>query len=88
MEAGRAWARLHARMAHLRRLAAEAEVMEREDLNWQDPRVVARVALRNDDAAWEELPGAPDLPDEVALEEGWLDGFIEGALEILDAVEG
>ena len=62
--------------------------MEREDLNWQDPRVVARVALRNDDATWEELPGAPDLPDEVALEEGWLDGFVEGALEVLDAVEG
>ena len=49
-------------MAHLRRLAAEAEVMEREDLNWQDPRVVAGVALRNDDAAWEELPGGAGPP--------------------------
>lgn len=79
--AGVAWAKFTARKVHLRRLAdAQGEP-------WTEagPRGVAMVALNDPDLTWDDLNG-PELPDVAALESGWLEGFVAGAIEVYDAL--
>lgn len=88
--AGREWARRHARMVHLRRLREAEEVLDRMPQVTQD--AVARIALREETARWSDMPGFTGYADglyyieDFAVEAGWALAFVEGAMEVLDAL--
>lgn len=83
--AGEAWAKEAARMIQLRRLAA-FEASE-DGPEFGDPDVIAS-AIHGLPVTWAGVPGLPPLPDGVAIESGWCEGFVNGALGVYHAVKG
>jgi len=79
--AGAEWAKRHARMAQLKRLAL---VHENADWSQLGPDRMAGIAMNDQSFTWDELGAVPERPDAIEIESGWLEGFVSGALEVYE----
>lgn len=90
-ECGRTWVRLKAQVPELRRLSALAEREANGGDRWSDCEQLAYAILgpnadRHDVRAfWEDVSGAPD--DERITDADWLQGFVDGSLELWAELE-
>jgi hypothetical protein len=85
-DAGVRWGRDRATMRQLRKLAKKDEAMTDCDLLWDNLEAFAQ-AVSGEDATWRNNI-IDDTPDDVDIEDGWLGGFVEGALDVLKKVSG
>lgn len=81
-EAGVAWARDRARPIMLRRLQRAVERLDGE--NWPSGAYLAEAISGDTHSTLGDILGF-DEPDEIEIEFGWLDGFVEGAMEVFEA---
>ena len=50
------------------------------------PDVLATIILKDSEARWLDVPGIDEYPEDFEVEAGWVNGFVEGAMEVYGAL--